>query len=361
MGIKFLTVIFLHITQQCSYYHDCIDFIMFYQNKSPAAVTPEKKSYADTKDDKDNSSSSASSSSSSVSDSESESGSESKMAKGISSESPSKISEVMEKWFGKNKRSETTSDNEVRDVFKFIVYPFYLSKKHEVIIVGIRHKKPGNQDIWNFKPEYVVKALHIYKTEFMSKSKDVFKNKLHIMKRYMLRDNRHGSNKIKQTWSINFNRHFQTSFLAVFLEKHPFNKTFQSSVQEFANCFRAVLRTEEFKQLYRGVVSQSATPNMGKSLESDDSELWKGFKKAEIVVENEKHLDAMFMDDDIEDLLQTLWNTDEINDKSSKKILRSGWKNGKLPKHLKHDDKTSASKSDDVKYGSDSDDATDKN
>ena len=42
MGIKFLTVIFLHITKQCSYYHDCIDFIMFYQNKSPAAVTPEK-------------------------------------------------------------------------------------------------------------------------------------------------------------------------------------------------------------------------------------------------------------------------------------------------------------------------------
>ena len=91
MGIKFLAVIFLYITKQCSHYHDCIDFNMFYQNKSPAAVTPEKKSNADTKDDKDNSSSSASSSSSSVSDSESESGSESKMAKGISSESPSKF------------------------------------------------------------------------------------------------------------------------------------------------------------------------------------------------------------------------------------------------------------------------------
>ena len=110
------------------------------------------------------------------------------MAKGIpTASSSSKIDDVINKWFGKknkdnsnDKTSNTTGQSEVGGggTYNIRMIPFYLSKKHNSIVVGIRHQKPGvSVDVWNFKPDYVSKALSIYKTEFLSKNKDVFKEK----------------------------------------------------------------------------------------------------------------------------------------------------------------------------------------
>ena len=282
------------------------------------------------------------------------------MAKGIGTASPnSKLDEVMKRHFGKIATRQADDGCQVGGgggAYSIRMIPFYLSKSHDTIVVAIRHQRPGDLDVWNFKPEYVVKALAIYKDEFMTKTKDVFKIKIGTTNRFLLRNKPHGENKIRQTFSVRFNRNFQMGFLTVFLEKHPFDNSFPSSVKEFGSCLRGVLRSKEFRALYRAVVEDSATPKMANSLDTD-SDLWKGLKKSEVVIQNEKKLDAMFMDDDIEELLQALWNVEEISKNSPKKILRSGWKGGKYPEHLKHEEPNhKASESASVTYGSDSDD-----
>ena len=135
----------------------------------------------------------------------------------------------------------------------------------------------------------------------------------------MLRSEPHGRNKIQQTFSKNFERYFQVSILGVILEKHPLDNTFESSVKEFANCLRAILRRNEFERLYRAVVQDSPTPNMLNSLVEDDADIWKGLRIAEIIIQNETHLDTLFLDDDSVELLQIVWKTEEINESCSKK------------------------------------------
>ena len=99
------------------------------------------------------------------------------MAKGIDTASPSsKLDEVMARHFGKKSTKDDDDGCQVGGgggAYSIRMIPFYLSKSHDTIIVAIRHQRPGDLDVWNFKPEYVVKALTIYKDEFMTKTKDV--------------------------------------------------------------------------------------------------------------------------------------------------------------------------------------------
>ena len=59
------------------------------------------------------------------------------------------------------------------------------------------------------------------------------------------------------------------------------------------------------------------------SLVEDDADIWKGLRKAEIIIQNETHLDTLFLDDDIVELLQIVWKMEEINESCSKKFLHS--------------------------------------
>ncbi len=194
----------------------------------------------------------------------------------------------------------------------------------EYILIVFQMLDSRNHDYWCIKSDTLSTAFATPNTSIQ------VIDAMKYFYEFTFRKERHGANMAKMTLNKTKNRHYEVRGLFTSIRRNP-AMLVEIQIQQFANKVQGVLTHPNFPGYYIYMLRQTGADRIAEILKQKTAPFWKHLQEAEVRIVPGRHLDAVFLDEDIAKIIARVFPDNRNSndwDWSFKKLM---YLSGELP------------------------------